>query len=551
MNRYAGISPFTSELKKVFFGRDKDIDELYEQILLEKQVLLYAKSGIGKTSLLNAGVLPKLEQRNEFLPLSVRFRAYDDKKPVAPLQRIRDLLGAITQIDLQQPTILEQVAPTEKDSLWFLFKKIQLLKPDLSVILVFDQFEELFSYPEALINDFKKQFSEILKGDVPPRFVQLFAKARQENRERMGRELMNFLNRPLEIKSVYIIRSDKLSELNRLADRIPNIQKSHYELLPLSEEQARQAILKPASEPGAFDSPVFEYAEDTLAEIISFLSQQHQQSVETTQLQIICQKVEEIIVAKSKNSSSAQKPRVEKQDLPKFDAIFFNFYEDAVKKLPQAEQAKAIKLIEDNLIRNNQRISLDQNICTEYIPKAELDLLVSTHLLRAERNTVGGFSYELSHDTLVKPISEARKIRLDKEEEQRQAQENAENQRLEREKAEQERQEFMKERRRQRKIISVVSLAAVVSILFGIFGFVMKQKADTQAEIAREKAREVQKALDQFEQAEARNDSLKLKNLDSRINTIINAGLQPTELQKEKDSIVRKLKVFQQKKGRE
>ena len=114
MNRYAGISPFTSELKKVFFGRDKDIDELYEQILLEKQVLLYAKSGIGKTSLLNAGVVPRLEKQNEFHPLSIRFRAYDENKPVAPLQRIRDLLDALTAVDMEQQTVLEQIAPTEK-----------------------------------------------------------------------------------------------------------------------------------------------------------------------------------------------------------------------------------------------------------------------------------------------------------------------------------------------------------------------------------------------------------------------------------------------------
>jgi len=449
---------------------------------------------------------------------------------------------------MKQQTVLEQIAPTEKDSLWFLFKKMQLLKPDLSLILIFDQFEELFSYPETYINEFKNQFSEILKGDVPPRFVQLFAKARQENRELMSRELMNFLNRAIEIKVVYIIRSDKLSELNRLGDRIPNIQKSHYELLPLSEEQARQAILKPAAEQGTFDSPNFEYAEETLSEIIAFLSQQHQQSVETTQLQIICQKIEEMVVAKSKTQTGRQKPRVEKQDLPKFDAIFFNFYEDAVKKLPKAEQVQAIKLIEDNLIRNNQRISLDQNICTEYIPKADLDLLVSTHLLRAERNTVGGFSYELSHDTLVKPISEARKIRLDKEEEEAQTQANAERQRAEREKAEQERLEFEKERRRQRKIIVVVSLAAVVSILFGLFGFVMKQKADTQAQLARENARQVEKALDQFEQAEARNDSLKLKSLDGKIITILNAGFDPKVFLKEKDSIQKKLNAFKKKK---
>jgi len=224
-NRYAGISPFTSELKDVFFGRDRDIEELYEQILIEKQVLLYAKSGIGKTSLLNAGVIPRLEKQKEYIPIKIRFRAYDDKMPVKPIQRIFDELDNLAVVDWKRETILDQIAPDESGSLWYYFKKLQLLSDEVKLILVFDQFEELFSYPEADITEFKNHFSEILKGEVPARFVDLFAKARHENRELMSRQVLSLLNKTLEIKAVYIIRSDRLSELNRLSDRIPNIQK--------------------------------------------------------------------------------------------------------------------------------------------------------------------------------------------------------------------------------------------------------------------------------------------------------------------------------------
>ncbi len=116
-NRYAGISPFMSEQQDVFFGRDKDTEELNEQILLEKQVLLYAKSGIGKSSIVNAGVIPILERANEYKPVIIRFRAYNEKDFVEPVHRIIDELNNIKGLDLNQESILEQNEQDEEQSI--------------------------------------------------------------------------------------------------------------------------------------------------------------------------------------------------------------------------------------------------------------------------------------------------------------------------------------------------------------------------------------------------------------------------------------------------
>src|SRR6185436_19463030 len=59
----------TEEDRKRFFGRDREIDELVGLVLAHNVVLVYAASGAGKTSLLNAGVFPKLvEEGFEVLP---------------------------------------------------------------------------------------------------------------------------------------------------------------------------------------------------------------------------------------------------------------------------------------------------------------------------------------------------------------------------------------------------------------------------------------------------------------------------------------------------
>jgi hypothetical protein len=475
-NRYAGISPFTSEQRDVFFGREKDIEELYEQILLDKQVLLYAKSGIGKSSIVNAGVLPKLEEANEYKAIKIRFKSYDERNIEKPIQRIYSEINNIIASGQNKETILEQIIAGERESLWYYFKKIQLINSDLKLILVFDQFEELFTYPDEDITEFKNQFSELLKSEVPVRFVELFAKFRNNNRDLMDRQTMSLLNKSVVIKAVYIIRSDRLSELNRLRDRIPDIQKSYYELFSLDKNQARDAIVNPALKEGDFESPKFDFEEDALEKILKYLTNNYTQDVETTQLQIICQRIEA-------NRTSLAQGKVKASDIPNFKNIFFDFYHDAISVVSQNERENARKLVEDELIRNQQRISLDGRICADYLPELELQKLVNTHLLRAERNTVGGFSYELSHDTLIEPIYEAAQNRRQKEEEERAEAEHFEQLRAANEIAEKERIEREKERKRQRQIIIIVSIAAVISIAFGIFGFVNMRKA--QANIVR------------------------------------------------------------------
>ncbi len=60
-NPYVGPKPFTRSDEELFFGRIADIIDLYSQVSSHRTVLFYAQSGAGKSSLLNAGLIPKLE----------------------------------------------------------------------------------------------------------------------------------------------------------------------------------------------------------------------------------------------------------------------------------------------------------------------------------------------------------------------------------------------------------------------------------------------------------------------------------------------------------
>ena len=63
-NPYVGPRPFTKDEKDRFFGRDQEASQLIPLVIAERLVLFYSQSGAGKSSLINARLIPGLEQRN-------------------------------------------------------------------------------------------------------------------------------------------------------------------------------------------------------------------------------------------------------------------------------------------------------------------------------------------------------------------------------------------------------------------------------------------------------------------------------------------------------
>ena len=74
-HRYPGVKPFSENERHLFYGRTTDTKKLYQLINLEKLVLLYSKSGLGKSSLLNAGVLPLFDEEEGYTTIKIRLGA--------------------------------------------------------------------------------------------------------------------------------------------------------------------------------------------------------------------------------------------------------------------------------------------------------------------------------------------------------------------------------------------------------------------------------------------------------------------------------------------
>src|SRR5687767_1335730 len=91
-NPWLGLHAFTEELQDYFYGRDEEADELFRRVNRKSLTVLFGQSGLGKTSLLRAGLFPRL-RRSRFFPLAIRVD-HTAHAPEAAGQIIAALEGA-------------------------------------------------------------------------------------------------------------------------------------------------------------------------------------------------------------------------------------------------------------------------------------------------------------------------------------------------------------------------------------------------------------------------------------------------------------------------
>ena len=310
---------------------------------------------------------------------------------------------------------------------------------------------------------------------------------------------------PPEVKVVLALREDFYAQLEELRQRIPAIYKAPFRLEPLSQEQARHAIVEPAGlEDDDLSVPPFEWADDAVTKALDFLSAQQMgegrrqigDEIEPFQLQLICQHVEDLVGEKGLDAITTD-------DLGGDEGltrVLTSFYERCLAKIcdkfkgePDLRQ-RLEKLCEYGLItaRGRRLLREESTIMQEDGVSPEiLRELVELRLLRKEPR-VGDNYYELTHDTLIEPIKLSR---LEREEREARARE------------EQRAREARKHAERERQLKRRVRIAAAVAVLLLIVGGAAWVHADRQraaaAEQAEARAREAQRAEAAARQAQA------------------------------------------------
>src|SRR5664279_3942686 len=65
------LDSYTREDKNIFYGRDSETEEIFRKFYSGKLLLVYGKSGTGKSSIINCGLISRMPQEDIF-PIHIR-----------------------------------------------------------------------------------------------------------------------------------------------------------------------------------------------------------------------------------------------------------------------------------------------------------------------------------------------------------------------------------------------------------------------------------------------------------------------------------------------
>ena len=236
---WPGMRPYREQDAAYFFGRDVEVAELLARTERSLLTLLYARAGLGKTSLLRAGLAPRLVERGH-LPVYLRPRALlgDGREPIAEVIRAIGDAAARAQI--------EATATFAAPTLWELFHRESFDLWDASnrlvtTVLVFDQFEEIFQIvdddPGAAprVRALLDNLAELVENRLPARLSTAELPADENHRFDIASK---------DYRVILSFREDYLPQVRKLRTIVPSVIENHVRLEPLTGQQALDVVEK-------------------------------------------------------------------------------------------------------------------------------------------------------------------------------------------------------------------------------------------------------------------------------------------------------------------
>jgi WD40 repeat protein len=468
---YVGLTHFTEEYADFFFGRDADCSVIVGNLCASRLTLLYAQSGVGKSSVLRAGVASRLRAQAmrdlaEGRPprfVGVVFSTWTEDAVTALVAAIGETVAPFHQgpVDLSGRG-LEDAVETATNA------------PGTTLLVILDQFEEYFLY-----------HADDTGGNT------------------FADQLARCVNRPnLRVNFLISIREDMYAGLGDLfRGRIAHVYGNFLHLDYLDEDGAREAVVRPIellrrSRPEVGIEPSLV---DAVLEGVRLRRDRERTNghagadhaeagagpvqIETAYLQLVMRSLWDEEVA-------AGSPVLRLETLERLGGtqeIIEGHLHGALQELSPAEQDAAAAAFRFLVTRAGTKIAWTMKDLSEVadVTERELDpvlrrlaspkLKVLRPVALRDGGDGAGASYEIFHDALARPIIRWRedhalaRERAAKEEAQRQAAEASERE----------------ERERRRKRLALIALgAALFALVAGgvAFGVVLRNRADARLE---------------------------------------------------------------------
>ncbi|HZF08833.1 MAG TPA: hypothetical protein VFE33_08600 [Thermoanaerobaculia bacterium] len=459
-NPWPGLDPFDEMDRKYFHGRSTESGELLRQVRRELLTVLFGRSGLGKTSLLKAGLFPLLRDE-DYLPVYVRLD-HDAGAPALREQIYREIQTACAADRVQASQ------PAGDEILWSFFHRRDVefwsdkTRP-VTPVIVLDQFEEIFTLGEeteaARVRSaaFLAELGDLVENR-PPDAVRQALEAEPTAARR-------FDFRRSMVKLVLSFREDFLAEMEGLKEQMPSLMYNRFRLLAMSGSQAYEVITRAGGH----------LVDDEVARRILRLAWKNEPSppvdpsdfskieIDPALLSVVCSELN--------HKRQQAKPPLERITPTLLEGadreILSGFYERGMAGLDPRVRA----FVEDELITGRgyrDSHALEDALALTGVTAEALDALIRRRLVRVdERQSVRRL--ELTHDVLARVVKESRDSRRAREaEEAAKARERA----------------ALKQQRRNRLLASLVLGLPALILLWAFTRFTSDRPVDYEDDVA-------------------------------------------------------------------
>ena len=301
-NPYVGPRTFSEKDAPLFFGRERESRELLSLVISEPLTLFYARSGAGKSSLINTRLIPGLREE-EFVVLPVV--RVSGALP-AGVTQVNNIFAFNLLLNLDQNQHDSRTLANETLGDYLQRSKSQLTDPTLARVLIIDQFEEIFTthldrWQER--KGFFEQLGQAMKKD------------------------------PL-LWVVLSMREDHVASLDPFARMLPGRLRPRLFMQRMDAETALAAIEEPAEDAGRpFAANVAQSLVDNLRQIRGQTASEVVlgEFVEPVQLQVVCYQLWEKLQTRPPGPITQE----DVDELGNVDLALGQFYEQAITNVTQ------------------------------------------------------------------------------------------------------------------------------------------------------------------------------------------------------------------------
>ncbi|WNG53101.1 protein kinase [Archangium minus] len=352
-NPYRGLAPFEAEHRAIFFGRDADIRAVLERLRHQSLALVAGDSGVGKSSLCRAGVMPRVaanavDEGREVYTVTM----YPSHRPLQALAAaLAPLLGRRES---------EVITAFTNNPAWLGQALREAYSGKRGLLLFVDQLEELITLSEPVQ---ALRFAAVLGELALP---------------------------STGVRVLMTVRGDFLMRVCALPGLGDEAERALYILRPMSPEGVREAIVGPARSRGV----VFESKE-----LIRTLVESTAQGVGSLPLlQFALAELWE-----RRNPAHGRITRAALDEMGGVAGALSRHADGVLARLSLAGQQAARRLLLQLVTAEGTRSERSEEelvAASDAASRAALQALIEGRLLHA-RTTGGKARYSIAHDSLI------------------------------------------------------------------------------------------------------------------------------------------------------